>query len=174
MQAVQVTKCCSLALICRRLIQCWASCLAPSVSDPEVFLSIGQSPCRHWFVQVSPDRHQALLQLDEVAYWFLVHALLKAAPNLVIDRVEVWNVRRSQVRWNEICCFVAQKFDRRTCTLHGEPARSRLLWCYCCYDNRAGGSRPYIKFSVPVSRQLNEVSFCKNTDEFCLGDVMTT
>ena len=47
--------------------------------------------------KVGPDRHQALLQLDQVAYWFLVHALLQAAPNLVIDRVEVWNVRRPQL-----------------------------------------------------------------------------
>ena len=97
--------------------------LALTQHKPEVVFTNGQLPC---LFKVSPDRHQALLQLDQVAYWFLVHALLQAAQNLVIDRVEVWNVRRPQVRWNEIWCFVAQQFDRRTCNV--PVSRRARVW----------------------------------------------
>ena len=66
-------------------------------TSPKSFSPLVNRLVDNGLFKVSPDRHHALLQLDQVAYWFLVHALLQAAPNLVIDRVEVWNVRRPQL-----------------------------------------------------------------------------
>jgi len=81
-----------------------------------VLLALTQARCRflHWSVVLStivclksaqassPDLHQSPLQMNQVTYWPLVHALLRAAPNLVgprlIHGVRVHTLRRPQFR----------------------------------------------------------------------------
>ena len=55
-------------------------------TSPKSFSPLANRLVDNGLFRVSPDRHQVLLQLDQVAYWFLVHALLQAAPKLVIDK----------------------------------------------------------------------------------------
>ena len=61
--------------------------------------------------QVSPDLNKSLLQFSQITNQFLVHALLYAAPDFIINGIQVRTTRRPQVRWNEIWRFITQELD---------------------------------------------------------------
>ena len=67
--------------------------------------------------QARPHFHQALLQFIRIFYRLLVHTLLYAAQNAVVNRVEVGAVGRPEVRQDERWCLTTQKLNRRTCPM---------------------------------------------------------
>ena len=104
------------------------------VTATEVVFSVGQSLCRQWFVKSQPERHQALIAdsaRPSRALVSCIYVVLQAAPNLVIDRIEVWpcSAATSPVKWN----LVFRGARIRSSNVHGEPARYPamvllLLW----------------------------------------------
>jgi len=61
--------------------------------------------------QVSPDLNKSLLRFSQITNRFLIHALLHAAPDFIINGIQVRTTGRPQVRWNEIWRFTTQEFD---------------------------------------------------------------
>jgi len=143
MQAFQVTKCCSLAFIQARSL-----------------FFIGQSPCRWWFVK---SQHRPPDAVSARPSRILVSCTRTPAGSPKYCNRPGWGLEcsaaTSLVEWNLV--FRGAKIRRTNAQRTDEPTRSRLLGCNCCYGNRRVGSRPISNFLVPVSRQLNEVSFCQ-------------
>jgi len=52
----------------------------------------------HVLLQSGPDLNQSLSQLVHVLHFFLVDAILHHSTNLVIYWVEIWAIRRPQIR----------------------------------------------------------------------------
>jgi len=52
----------------------------------------------HVLLQSGPDLNQSLSQLVHVLHFFLLDPILHHSPNLVIYWVEIWAIRRPQIR----------------------------------------------------------------------------
>ena len=64
-------------------------------ADPESLPPFTNGCIDNCLLHVRQNLDQTLFQLIHVTYGLLVHALLKTASNLVIDRVKVGAIRRS-------------------------------------------------------------------------------
>ena len=119
-----------------------------------------QTPCRQWFVQSQPWPPGAASARPSRV---LVSCTRAPAGSLKSCNRPGWGLEcsaaTSPVEWNLV--FLGVKMWPSNVQRAGEPARSRLAGCYCCYDNRGGGSRPISNFSVPVGWQMDGVSFCQ-------------
>ena len=71
--------------------------------------------------------NQMLFQLINVTYAFLIHPVLKTAPNSVVSRVQVRAVRWPEVGRDELWCDLAKIFDTGTCTMG---------WCAVLLENK--------------------------------------
>jgi len=80
-------------------------------ADFESFPPLVNGLIHNRLFQVSPDLKKLLLQFSQITNRFLVHALLHAAPDFVINGIRVRTTRRTQVRWNKIWRFITQEFD---------------------------------------------------------------
>ena len=68
-----------------------------------------------------------LFQLINVMYAFLIHPVLKTAPNSVVKRVQVRAVRWPEVRRDEFWYDLARIFNGGTCTMG---------WCAVLLENK--------------------------------------
>ena len=114
--------------------------------------------------QVSPDLNKSLLQFSlQITNWFLMHALLHAARDFIIDGIQVRTTRRPQVRWNEIWRFITQEFIRLLIAL-GRLVRCPAGRCTCLLPaDRAAGTRPIPNFSSTMNPQLNGSALCEKS-----------
>jgi len=114
--------------------------------------------CRRGFVRIQPSLHQSLLQLSQVTYWFAVHILLHAAPNLV-GRLMGFRSRLLAGRnSSEIMSDVSR--CKNSALEHARLASTWML-CYCSYGNHADGSWSVSNFWPAISRQMNNDPVCR-------------
>ena len=69
----------------------------------------------HVLLQSGPDLNQSLSQLVYVLHFFQVDAILHHSSNLVIYWVEIWAIRRPQIRWDECRRLPLQQLDCLAC-----------------------------------------------------------
>jgi len=55
----------------------------------------------HVLLQSGPDLNQSFSQLVHVLHFFCLDPILHHSPNFVIYWVQIWTIRRPQVRWDE-------------------------------------------------------------------------
>ena len=79
----------------------------------------------HVLLQSGPDLNQSLSQLVHVLHFFLVDAILHYSTNLVIYLVEIWAIRRPQIRWDKCRRLPLQQLDCLVCPVRGAMSVSR-------------------------------------------------
>jgi len=67
-------------------------------ADTQVSAPLVDGIVNHVLLQSGPDLNQSLSQLVHVLHFFLVDAILHHSTNLVIYWVEIWAIRRPQIR----------------------------------------------------------------------------
>jgi len=73
----------------------------------------------HVLLQSGPDTNQSLSQLVYILHFFLVDAILHHFTNLAIYWVEIWAIRRPQIRWDECRRRPLQQLDCLACLCAG-------------------------------------------------------
>jgi len=78
----------------------------------------------HALVQAFPFLNDALSELVHILDFPAVHPLLKKAPYLVMDRVEVWTIWRPKRRPDKVWCLTLEQINRLLCAVNDKLWRN--------------------------------------------------